>query len=109
MLTPRRCKPDSRRRHQTEDCARCATCEPVGLQEQRAERTGEQRSEVEQREAHPADGRFEQLAQLEQQQHVHADVKDAVVQEARRDQPVVLAVLDEGLRESDPEFVPRAG
>ena len=54
------------------------------------------------REAHTTDGRLEKLPELEQQQHVHADVEDAEVQEARRDQSVVLAMsLQVGLVESE--------
>jgi hypothetical protein len=52
------------------------------LQHQRAKRAGEEAGEVQQTETHPTDCRLEQLPELEEQEHVHADVEDAVVQEA---------------------------
>ena len=81
-LTPRRCSPIGGGGHQPEHSARCATGEAVGLQDQGAERSAEQAGEVQQGEPHATERRFEQLAELEQQQHVHPDVEHAVVQEA---------------------------
>ena len=65
-------------------------CRPFGLEQQGAGRPAEHRGEVEQGEAHPTEHRLEQLAELEQQEHVEGEVDDPEVQEARRDQPVPL-------------------
>ena len=65
-------------------------CRPIGLQQQRAGRSAEQRGEVQQRETHASEGRFEHLTELEQQEHVEREVDHPVVEESRRDQPVPL-------------------
>ena len=44
----------------------------------------EQRGEVQQREPGAPEARFEQVAELEQQDHVERDVDDPEVEEARR-------------------------
>ena len=79
-----------------------------GDSDEGAGRTGEQGGEVQQAEADAPDRRLQQVAELEQQQHVEGEVDDAEVEEARRHEPVPLAVVgEERLGEAEVELAHR--
>ena len=79
--------------HQPEHRARGAHRRAHVLLQQRAERAGQQRDEVDHREARSADGRLQQRAEDVQAEHVEQQVRQPVVEEARGDEAPVLAVL----------------
>ena len=79
-----------------EDRAARADGEHLGRKQERARGAAEQREEVDDREADPAEQRLERAAKPPEHQHVEPDVNQVHVQEAGGDQPVPLAVGDGG-------------
>ena len=76
--------------------------EAVRVDQHHAEGSGQQRGEVEDEEARRPQRRLEQPAEeVQEQEHVEADVNDAGVEEAAGDQAVPLAFGDEGAVEAE--------
>ena len=72
-----------------------------GSSDQRPERAGEQRGEVEGEEARRSQRRLQQPPEEEEQEHVEADVDEAGVEEAAGDQAIPLAFGDRGPEEAE--------
>ena len=68
------------------------TVRPTGVTQERPEGPGQQRHEVDQREAKAADRRLEHLPEHVEGVHVEADVDQARVQEAGGDEAPLVAV-----------------
>ena len=83
--------------------ARGADGERIGAEQERAERAGEQRGEVEGDEARRADSRLEDAAEEEEGEHVEADVEQAGVEERAGQQAVPLAFGDERPEQAEVE------
>ena len=67
---------------------------PRRLEQQRAERAGEQRDEVDDAEAQAPDGGLDQPAEHVEREHVEEQVDEAGVEEAGGDQAPVVALVD---------------
>ena len=81
------------RRGEAEHTAGRTTGEHVRVEEQSTRRATEHRHDVEQRESRVAGCGFEEDTDLVEDEHVERDVKEPVVHDRVRDEPVVLPVV----------------
>ena len=94
---------DDAGRHEPKDCPRCATRGCIRREQQCPERTTKQSRAIQQCKSQRANDRFDEPAELIQQQHVEAHVHDPEVHEPARDKSVPLALFEKPSRDHEVE------